>query len=294
MSVQPEQIEIHLRFKGPSVDDGTMSVEDIIPILQGFSSAYGKLAISNNPNATHRLRISNIGPGSADIILIAWEVFEEHHEAIIPWISAGAGEAWWIVKRILEVIRAKLHVKDKPFHEEISQSNNIYVVNSSDVKIEMPIESYKVFKTRAIDGDLDRITTPLVKDRIEEAEITVKSAEHIAQEKISLAERPYFKVDDEAVTSTRETWLDGRLNSLTKSTNSGWLLLTDGTRVFYNYKGDDKELIYELFGTCHGLVRVQCVAHMDKNLKIISLDVSKMERIQGSLFGPSVEENEQT
>ena len=260
-------------------------VEDVIPVLQGFSSAYGKLAASDNPNATHRLKLTSIGPGSADVLLVAWEVLEEHHKAIIAGSSVVAGGgAWWIVKRILAVIRAKRHTEGKPFHEEISQQNHIYVVNSTGVKIEMALKAYELFKTRAIDGDLDRIATPLVEGRIEEAEITAKSSEESVQEKISLAERQYFTVGDKPATSTQQTWLNAKLNSLTKSTNSGWLHLSDGSRVFYTYKGEDEQQFYELFGTYHGLVRVQCVAHMDDNLKIISLDVAKMERAQGELF----------
>src|SRR5687767_11136407 len=58
--VTKEQLEIHLRYEGPDVNDGTMSVEDIVPVLQGFSSAYGKLASTADPQSTHRLRIAAV------------------------------------------------------------------------------------------------------------------------------------------------------------------------------------------------------------------------------------------
>ena len=67
-----EQIEIHLRYEGPDVDDGTMSIQDIVPVLQGFASAYGKIASSDDPSSTHRLRITGIRRGSADILLEVW------------------------------------------------------------------------------------------------------------------------------------------------------------------------------------------------------------------------------
>jgi hypothetical protein len=36
MLVPKEQIEIHLRYEGPDVNDGTMSIQDIVPVLEGF------------------------------------------------------------------------------------------------------------------------------------------------------------------------------------------------------------------------------------------------------------------
>jgi hypothetical protein len=66
-----------------------------------------------------------------------------------------------------------------------------------------------------------------------------------------------------------ETPLVAKLNSLTKTTNSGYLYLTDGTRAFYRYKGDNPQQLHLLFGTYSGLVRIRCIAHLDANLKIV-------------------------
>jgi len=41
-----------------------------VPVLQGFAAAYGKLAAMDDPNTTHRLRITAVRPGSAGIVLV--------------------------------------------------------------------------------------------------------------------------------------------------------------------------------------------------------------------------------
>jgi hypothetical protein len=106
----------------------------------------------------------------------------------------------------------------------------------------------------------------------------------LLRECIEAEDRPYFATSEAVSTSTRETWLTAKLNSLTKSTNSGWQYLIDGTRVFYRYKGENERELHNLFGSYDGLVRVRCVAHLDDSLKVVTVDVLDIERVQGHLF----------
>ena len=190
-----------------------------------------------------------------------------------------------IVKKIIGVIKAKRHIKREPFRESISSGNKISIKNCENVTLEVSLDVYEVYKSGTIDKDLDKLTSPLVEGHIDSAEIEAQSIDgEVLRERITVNDRPYFETGDLAITSTKETWLYARLNSLTKSTNSGWLHLTDGTRVFYKYVGDDKQQFHKIFGTYDGLVYVQCTAKMDENLKVVSLDVFKMERTQKDLF----------
>ena len=279
-----EQVEIHLRYEGPDVDDGTMSIQDIVPVLQGFSSAYGKLAATDDPKATHQLKIAAVRPGSADIVLEVWKMLGDNADQIAA-LGVLSGGAYWIIKKIISVIRVKRHVQRRPFKDSIASDNSIVVTNADNLTIEVPLEIYELFKGGSLDSDLNRITSPLVEGRIDAAEIEVRSVDgNVLRERITVEERPYFESGDLAVTSTRETWLVARLNSLTKSTNSGWLYLNDGTRAFYRYVGDAPQQLHAMFGTYDGLVRIRCTADMDENLKIVSLDMVEIERIQGNLF----------
>ena len=279
-----EQVEIHLRYEGPDVDDGTMSLQDIVPVLQGFSSAYGKLAATDDPRSTHRLKIAAVRSGSADIVLEVWTVLGDN-AAQIAAVSALAGGAFWIIKKIAGVVQIKRHVQRRPFKERIAANNSIVISNADNVTLEIPLDVYELFKSGGLDKDLNRLTSPLVEGRIDAAEIEARSADgNVLRERITVEERPYFESGDLAVTSTRETWLVARLNSLTKSTDSGWLYLNDGTQAFYRYVGDDPQQLHAIFGTYDGLVRVRCTANMDENLKVVSLDMVGIERVQGQLF----------
>ena len=279
-----EQIEIHLRYEGPDVDDGAMSLQDIVPVLLGFSSAYGKLAATDDPNSTHRLKITAVRPGSADIVLEVWTMLGANAGQIAA-VGALGGAAIWIIRKIAGVIRVKRHVKRCPFKETVAANNSIAISNVDNVILEVPLQVYELFKSGNIDKDLDRLTSPLVAGRIDAAEVEARPVDgEVLRERITAEERPYFDCGDLARTSTRETWLVARLNSLTKSTNSGHLYLNDGTRVFYRYVGDDPGQLCEIFGTYNGLVRIRCTANMDENLKVLDLDVIVIERVQGDLF----------
>jgi hypothetical protein len=293
-----EQVEIHLRYEGPDVDDGTMSVQDIVPVLQGFSSAYGKLAATDDPSATHRVRIAAVRPGSADIVLEVWKTMGENVDSLTA-ASIVVGGAYWIISKIAGVVQVKRHVKKQPFKERISANNTIVISNSDNVTIEVPLEVYELFKSGILDTDLNKMTSPLVKGRIDAAEIEARSVDGIVlNERITVEERPYFETTDVTVTTTRETWLTAKLNSLTKTTDSGWLYLSDGSRAFYRYKGDNPSQLHQLFGNYDGPVRVRCTANLDENLKIVSMDVSDIEKLQGefefSEFEPSPEDDSQT
>lgn len=284
-----EAIEIRLRYEGPDVDDGSMSIEDIVPVLQGFSSAYGKLAIEADPKANHRVRIVGVRPGSANIILEAWKSLQTDGTTnTLTNITVLGGAAYWIVTRIIGVIQAKRHVKKQPFQERISANNTIVITNVENVLIELTLDVYELFKGGSLDADLSKMTRPLVKGRIDAAEIEATPADGIVlRERITAEERPYFEVEEVSVTTTKETWLVAKLTQVNKNTNSGFVHLSDGTRVFFKYVGQDPQDLYRAFAY-DGPVRIFCVAFLDESLKINMLEVSVIERAQGELF-PDIE-----
>ena len=176
-------------------------------------------------------------------------------------------------------------MKRRPFKERIVGTDVIAISNAENATIEVPLEIYELFKSGLLDADVNKVTSPLVEGHIDAAELEARSPDGlILRERITAAERPYFEITDVVATSTTETWLVAMLNSLTKSTNGGHLYLSDGTRACYRYVGENPQQLHQLFGMYDGPVRVRCVAHMDENLKVVSLDVSDVERAQGDLL----------
>lgn len=287
-----EQLQIQLRYEGPDVENGSMSVEDIIPVLQGFSSAYGKLATVDDPQSIHRIRITGVKPGSANIILEVWQ-FLGDNAAALGGASVVTTGAYFIVRKIWGAIKLKKHTQKKPFKEKINGTNSITVINSNNVEIVVPLELYELFKSKQIDGDLNKMMQPLEKDHIDSVELSATDPSgEILSERVSADERPYFDVELITATTTRETWLVVKLNSLTKSTNNGWAYLGDGSRIFYRYTGSNTSKLYNLF-SYSGPLRVKCTAHMDENLKVIELEILDLEKTQEDLFDKStLPENE--
>ena len=281
--MKKEQIEIHLRYEGPDVDDGSMSIEDIVPVLQGFSSAYGKIAATDDPDSIHRLRITGVRPGSADIILEVWKTIGENVDSltVASFLTAGG---YFIVRKIIEVIKLKRHIKKQPFRERINAENSIVVSNCNNVNIEVPLEIFELFKSGQIDSDLNKMMSPLEEGRIDSAEFSARSPDGITlQERITAEERPYFDVNENITTTTRETWLIVKLNALFKSTKSGWAYLSDGSRVYYRYVGQNQTKLLQLF-SYSGPVRVSCIAHLDENLKVRELEIFDLQKSQEELF----------
>lgn len=286
-SMPKEQIDIHLRYEGPEVDDGSMSLQDAVPVLQGFASAYGKLAALEDPTSTHRLRITAVRPGSVVFALDVWTILDTNAKVIgaIGGIVGFTGTAVGIVSKIIGVIRAKKHVKKAPYREHIGQTNNtIVITNSENVRIEMPLNVYEVFKAGTLDSDLNKIASPLKEGHIDAAELEVRAIDAVVmRERIECSERPYFETSVSSTTTTKETQLVVRLNSVTKTTNNGFLYLLDGTRAPYSYKGDNPMQLYTLIAH-DGAVRIRCVAYFDENLKPTAVDIYDLEKVQGELF----------
>jgi len=284
-----ETVPLVLKYSGPDVDDGSMSLEDIVPVLQGFSSAYGKIAAEQGAGLKHRIRITGVKQSSADILLEIWEAIGQAANPLTT-IQIVGGAAISIIGTIVGVIRAKRHTKNKPFREKIIGDNFIEVTNSENVTIQMPVHVFQIFKSKTIDQDIANIVRPLETGRIDSAEIiaTPQTGAQV-REIITADEKQYFEGSTTTTTKTAPTWVVGQLNALTKSTESGFLYLTDGTRVHYKYIGDSPQKLHAIFGTHDGPVRLNAVAHLDENLKVVKLDILDVERAQGTLFPTSAE-----
>ncbi len=287
-----EQIEIELKYTGSDVDQGTMSIEDMVPALQGFSSAYGKIASENNLSITHSLRITGVGKGSFHI-LIEIATYAQNHADQISLIanatqisSVCVGGAVFVVKTIMSVINLTKHTQKLPYEQTVNAHNqSVVVTNSKNVKLEIPINVYNLYKNGTIQQDLNKIVKPLENGKINSTTLIAKIDKEILSEEIKLEEKRFFEVEEVVVTETKEMWLQGILNSLTKTTNRGFLLLTDGTRVSYRLATNNPEEMYPFF-IHKGMVKVRCKAHLDENLKPAQIDIYEIQPLQGNLEFP--------
>lgn len=272
-------MQIKLKYSGKEVDDGSMSIDDFLPVIQGFSSAYSKIANYYNLEYEQQLRITGIKKGSANILLQAWEKLGEHADQLQA-VSIVGGGVKKTFETILKLIGLAKHTKKQPYTTNLSNNHNcIIVVNNDKVKQEFPIQVFNMFKEGYVAPELNKIVKPLEEDRIDELEIQGDGEKEV----VLYEHKAYFETESLPATTTQEAWLTGKFNSLTKSTNRGFFILTDGTRVSYEIKAEEPENIYPMF-IYKGLVQIFCTAYLDENLKPTLLEIKDAKKVQTALF----------
>jgi hypothetical protein len=276
----PSPLRITLRYRGRDVDSGSMDIHEVTEALQGFAGAYGKIASKTDPNNEHQLRVSAVRRGS-------WEVL------IISALSAAGTEvARRIVGTVIDTIRAKKHIRGKPFDVSLSEEkvvvgdrnivgdgNTVVLLNFEGAKLGVTPELLEIIQSKLIDADLNKIAAPLEPDHIDSAQIIAQGESEEISETITSGEKELFLLESTTTTS-KETEIVGVLVSLNKETNRGTFDLNDGNRVRYHYIGDSPERFHADFSH-RGPVKALCTAYFDENLKVTHLDVKSVRYLQG-------------
>ena len=286
-----DNVSIKLKYTGSDVNDGTMSVEDMVPALQGFASAYGKIVNSDELQVRHKLRVVGVGKGSFHILLevivdAAQKIME--NKELIGGVTFSGTLGYVVIKKIIGVIQIQKHTKNQAFTTTVNgNKGTVNVVNIDKVSLEIPHEIFKIYSEKTLKPDINKIVKPLEEGKIDSTEIVLEKGDgEVVSEKINVSEKSYFDVESIPVTKTELTTLTGFFLSLYKSTNKGYFILNDGNRVTYQLSGDRPERLWPL--VIHkGAVRIKCIVHIDENLKPSLLDVSDVEIIQKSLFSVS-------
>lgn len=109
--VATERIEVSLKYEGANVENGTMAISDVIPVLQGFSGAFTRIANMEKSDIEHRITLTAVRSGSVEFVL---DVIS--HVADNPELIAAAMEtlrhpaAFRVVETMFGVIQLKRHV----------------------------------------------------------------------------------------------------------------------------------------------------------------------------------------
>lgn len=274
----PEALRITIRYSGSQVDDGTMPVDDVMDALQGFSGAYGKISSRLDPERHHQLKLAAVQTGSFELAVLAWAMMAQA-AGTLETLQVLTDSARWVVSKITEIITVKKHTKAEPYTFNVRGDNNtVVVVNAEGAELAIPPDAFELFKSKLIDSDLHKITTPLRPEQIESAEIRAGEEGDILEASISSEERGYFLPPESTVTS-RETEIIGRLVSVNKENNRGTFRLGNGKSVRYRYAGNNPHQFHVDFSH-QGTVRVRCIAEFDENLEPTHLEISSVEHLQ--------------
>lgn len=157
-------------------------------------------------------------------------------------------------------------------------------MNADKVELGIPIQSFELFRDKLIDGDLNKIASPLREDKVEEADLIADEGSPTQLEAaIRSSERDYFR-PDVGTKQLRDMELVGTLISLNKESNRGTLRLAGGN-IPYHYVGDHIELFHMQFAH-KGPVRISGVAEFDESGIIRSVEIMSANLMQQELGFP--------
>jgi hypothetical protein len=276
----PEALRITLKYRGPSVDDGTMPIEDVVEALEGFAGAYGKLATRIDPEGEHQLRIAAVKAGSFELVILAWIAVMHTASTNLESLKPVTDSAKWIFGVLKNVIRAKKHVRSKPYDVSVSGDNNTVVLFNADrAQLAVPPQVLEILRSKLIDSDLNKIAAPVGRERIDAADLSANDGEEAVS--ITTEERESFSSESAGI-SQIDTEIVGIFVSLNKERNNGSFKLGNGRNVRYRYVGDSPEKMHVDFAH-KGPVRIRGTATLDENLEVSYLDIKSIERLQRDL-----------
>jgi hypothetical protein len=272
-------VQISLRYIGPEVDTGEMDVNEVATALQGFASAYSKVAARVAPEAHQQLKVTAIRESSFDLFIAAALVLTQSGD-MIEKIETVTNAAKYTFRLVTEVMNLKKHTKAQPYTTQINGNNHsITVINAEKVECTISLPAFEMYREKLLDPDLNKITAPLREGRVEEAQL--KDEEEGGPEaRIKSDEREYFRPSIDTTKQERE--VRGTLVSLNKETNRGTFKFGNGSTARYAYVGDNKERFHHDF-SLKGPVSVIADVAFDENLTPIHLDIRSVEPTQTML-----------
>ncbi len=281
-----EQVRVVLRYAGQDVDDGTIDVEDVLAALNGFSSAFYRLADRESQDSKQRIKVTGISKSSANIQLEIFQLAQAH-----PLIAtAVTGSLAYVGKKIADVViekiagvaKAKKHVQNGLYTTEVAVSgdqNQIVIVNGVNARLPVDKDVFKLLQEGTIDAELDKMTSPLREDAVDVFEIRRDSGQS-PDLHLDASDRPYFSRTRREAATTAELTMIGTMNTISKTNNSGVFVAENGRRIRYRFTNEQRLAeLYRQFAHL-GPVKVTCTAKLDDNLDVISIDISNVEPVQ--------------
>jgi hypothetical protein len=119
--------------------------------------------------------------------------------------------------------------------------------------VNLTVKQFGYLQSRELDDDLEKLTRPLEKGRgVDEFKMTAAAKELV---RVESKERGFFYANQSIKTTRDGVWLEGTLNSHSKTSNRGTFHIQNGSHVRYHYIGEDEIPLLSAY-VHQGLVRV--------------------------------------
>lgn len=273
-------LSMKLVYEGAEVDGGSMPLEEVITALQGFSGAYAKVANSYTPSFSHQLRVQAVEKGSFEMAIMALVV--SHPEAIEVLKTVSISAARYVFGLVKDYISAKKHTQSKTYDVSVRGDHNVVViVNSEGEEKPFPKEVLEMLESKLIDGDLNKIASPLQRGILDKAELSAIDEDGPMDATIASEDKGYFSVEDEVQTKS-EVELVGEIVSFNKESLNGIFKKVDGSKTHFRYTGNAVDSFIPFF-IHKGMIRICAIAFFDPNLKLKRLEIVSASRAQMEL-----------
>jgi hypothetical protein len=276
---------IILRYVGRDVDDGSIAVDDLLSALNGFSSAFYRIAERESLDYKQRIKVAGISKSSANVHIEIFQWAQSHPiaaglmgTAVTGTVGAAAKKVTdLVIERLANVAKAKKHVQRQNYKTEISgDGNTVIIINGVNARLPISREDYDILEKGVIDSDLDRMASPLRQDYIDGFEIRHEDRES-PDLRLEASDRPYFAKSRREAATTQDVTLIGSMTSISKRTNSGLFVIENGRKVRFKFSDPEKMPDLYLQFAHLGNVRVRCKAKLDDNLDVISIEISDVQ-----------------
>jgi hypothetical protein len=292
-----DSTHITLRYIGRDVESGSIAVDDLLATLNGFSSAFHKLAKRESLDYKPRIKVTGLSKSSANVHLEISQLAPSRPPMAkgigsVPSLAATqlteTGKALAkkltdiVIGRIVNVAKAKKHVQWGAYRTELTgDGNTVIIINGVNAQLSVNRDDFEILDKSVIDSDLDQMVSPLRENFIDAFEI--KHDEREASDlHIEASERPYFARPHREAATIQEVTLVGTMTSISKTTNSGVFVTDDGRKVRVKFSDADNMPDFYLKFALLGLVRVTCNAKLDDNHELISIEVSDVRPLDTS------------
>jgi hypothetical protein len=281
-----DRVPLELCYHGNDVEKGSVPIECMVDALVGFSGAYAKVARRfRSDDVMHRLRVTGLKEGSARILVEAYEWARQNPELAALALTAGTGVitgGWAVVRWIGETIRAKTHMAGTSIKNNVIANGPVILIqNATGQQLPVSKQAVELLETGEIDAELDRLTAPLSPGRVDEFVLKIAD-EHVAD--VTAKDRLYFVHTITSVTTTKDNiWMDGFLNSHSKTNNRGTFHTLDGKHIPYQYKGADPQPLLRGYAY-NGAVKVLCNVKFDSNMNPIFMTIYDVRLVQQLMF----------
>lgn len=298
-NIDSDSTKVVLRYAGSDVDDGSIGVDDLLSALNGFSSAFYRLAEREAPDSKQRIKVSGISKSSANVHLEIFDLAAAHPKlaaaATGALVYVGKKVADAVIERIASVAKAKKHIQNGSYTTEVAVNgdhNQVIIINGVNARLPVDRDVYDLLEQGIIDADLDKMSAPLREDAVDTFEIKHEGVS-IPDLHLDASDRPYFVKMRREATTTAELKMVGTMNTISKTNNSGIFIADNGRRIRYKFTNEDRlSELYHQFAHL-GPVRITCTAKLDENLDVISIDISDVTPLQDQFEFPDASENNQ-